>query len=129
MKDLVEMYNYYRTQQNKTIEESFCLQKRYDVEDFNVSVITLFNWVRLVHKRDCWIAEGKPAKQKNLIIHSYHWCKTLRQIVAEEPAFSRYFMIIGDEITFSNSLTESERLDFCRKVSEELVVVRQDLYM
>ena len=127
MKDLIEMYNDYRTQKKDSITEAYCLKNSYDVEDFNVSVITLFDWVRLEYKRDVWIASGKPAKHKNLIIQEYSWCKTLRKIVSEEPTFLRYFKIDENEISFSDSLTESERLEFCRKTVEELVIVSQDL--
>lgn len=127
MKDLVEMYNDYRTQQKKSIEEAFCLKNSYGVEDFNISVVTLFDWVRLEYKRDVWIASGKSIKHKNLKIYKYSWCETLRKIVTEEPSFSRYFKIDGDEIMFSDSLTEADRLAFCRKTVEKLIIVSQDL--
>ncbi len=129
MKDLVEMYNDYRTKQTKTIEEAYCLKNKYSVEEFNISVIKLFDWVRLEYKRDVWIASGKSVKHKNLKIMKYSWCETLRKIVSEEPSFSRYFTINEDEISFSDSLTDSDRLEFCRKAVEEMVIVRQDLYV
>ena len=126
MKDLIEMYNEYRTATKSSIEEAYDLKNTYDVEDFNVSVITLFNWVRLEYKRDVWIASGKPAKHKNLKIEDYNWCKTLRKIVMDELAFSRYFKVDGDEILFSDSLTETERKKFCEKVVEDLIVISTD---
>ncbi len=128
MKDLVEMYNDYRTKQEGSIKEVFCLNNHYDIEEFNTSVITLFDWVRLEYKRDIWIASGRRVKHKNLIIPNYGWCQTLRKIVIEEPAFSRYFEVDGVEIRFSSLLSESDRLEFCRKSAEDLVVVSQDLF-
>ena len=123
MKDLIEMYNDYRTAQNKSIEEAYELKNTYRVEDFNVSVAVLFGWVRLEYKRDAWIASGRPAKHKNLKVENYNWCKTLRKIVTDEPAFSRYFKINGDEITYADSLTESEITEFRRKAAEELIII------
>lgn len=128
MKDLIEMYNDYRMQQEKSIEESFCLSNTYDIEDFNISVITLFDWVRLEYKRDAWIASGRPVKHKKLKIPEFRWCDTLRMIVTVEPTFSHYFKIDGNEIDFSDSLTEADRLEFCRKSVEDLIVISQDLF-
>lgn len=128
MKDLIEMYNDYRNQKTQTIKESYSLRNNYTVEDFNISVITLFDWVRLEHKRYNWIESGRAVKHKSLKIHDNAWCDTLRKIVTEEPSFSRYFKVNGEEITFSDTLTEKDRIEFCRKATEELVVVSQDLY-
>ena len=75
MKDLVEMYNAYRTENNKAIEEAFSLINKYNIEEFNASVIALLDWVRLENKRDAWIASGRSVKHKNLIIHNYNWCQ------------------------------------------------------
>lgn len=126
MKDLIEMYNDYRTTPGSSIEEAYCLKNNYEVDDFNVSVITLLDWVRLEYKREVWIASGRPAKHKNLKIENYNWCKTLRKIVTEEPSFSRYFKVNGDEISFSDLLTESDRLVFCRKAVEDLKISSAD---
>lgn len=126
MKDLIEMYNNYRTIESLSINEAYCLMNNYDLVAFNTSVITLLDWVRLEYKRDAWIAAGKPAKHKNLRIEKYNWCETLRKIVSEEPTFSRFFMIDGDEIKFSNTLSEADKKEFCRKAAEEMVIVRSD---
>lgn len=85
-------------------------------KDIRVIVIEVLGWLKLEHKRELWIKEGKKARLKPLILnYNYTWCKNLRKIVDEEVMFNQYFCIVNDKFDFSPNITEEKR----KKVREK----------
>lgn len=88
----------------------FCYLQEFSPKDIRVVVIEILGWLKLEHKRELWIKEGKKTRLKPLILnYNYIWCKNLREIVEKEVLFNQYFCIEDNKFDFSPNITEENR--------------------
>lgn len=93
-----------------------CLQE-FSVKDVRVVVIEILGWLKLEHKRELWIQEGKKTKLKPLLLNDNDtWCKNLREMVDTKVLFNQYFCIEFNKFDFSPSITEEKRKKARKKV-------------
>lgn len=84
--------------------------QEYSSIDVRVVMIELLAWLKLEHKREIWINDGKKASLKPLLLNdNYPWCRDLKAIIAKENILSQYFSINGDEFDFVDSIPEEYR--------------------
>ena len=82
-----------------------------DKEDITVVITKLLSWLQLEHKRKLWISEGRKTTHKPLELNfNYPWCNDLKMILEQDEAFGQYFVIKDNKFSFSDSVTEEEKL-------------------
>lgn len=108
MIDIVDLLlEYY---EKGTSNSLFCYLQGFSPKDIRVVVIEILSWLKLEHKRELWIKEGKKTRLKPLILnYDYTWCKNLREIVDKEILFNRYFCIVNNRFDFSPNITDENR--------------------
>ena len=85
--------------------------QEHSSRDVRVVMIELLTWLKLEHKREVWINDGKKTNLKPLLLNdNYPWCRDLKSIIAKENILSQYFSIIGDEFDFADSIPEEYRM-------------------
>lgn len=83
----------------------------FSSKDIRVVMIEILNWLKLEHKREIWIKEGRKTKLKPLLLnYNYTWCKILREMVEKEILFKQYFCINENIFDFSINIKEEERI-------------------
>lgn len=99
-----------------TSNELFDNLQEFSSKDIRVVMIEILNWLKLEHKREIWIKEGRKTSLKPLLLnYNYMWCKNLREMVNKEDIFSQYFCINENKFDFSISVTEEERINARKK--------------
>lgn len=108
MIDMVDfLLEYY---EKGTLNSSFSYLKDLLPKDMRVIVINILAWLKLEHKRELWIKEGRKTRLKPLILnYNYPRCQNLREIVDKEVLFNQYFCIENDNFDFSPNITEETR--------------------
>lgn len=98
------------------LSSSFSCSRELSSEDVRVVMIEILSWLKLEHKRELWLKEGKRTGMKPLLLdQNYLWCKNLRGIVSEEGLFNQYFCINGNQFNFSSNIMEDERKEARKK--------------
>ena len=81
-----------------------------NLEDLNVITIDILSWLKLEHKRELWIAEGKRTRLKCFkLSENIPWCDLLRKLVETDTIFSKCFMISEDGLVFRPEINEKTR--------------------
>ena len=85
--------------------------QEFSSRDVRVVMIELLTWLKLEHKREVWIKEGKKTSLKPLILNDiYPWCRNLKVMITKLDEFSQCFSINGDEFDFVDSMPEEYRM-------------------
>lgn len=88
-------------------------------KEMRVVIIEILSWLKLEHKREMWIKEGKKTKIKPLLLNNNDtWCENLRELVAKEVLFKEYFCINDNKLDFSPNINEENRVIARKKVFE-----------
>ena len=96
---------------NHDITELGIKNTECDLEDLNVAVIEILSWLKLEHKRELWLKEGRPAKLKNLKLNmNYSWCDQLKRLIDSETLFSEWFIVEDGELRFRPEIDENRRV-------------------
>lgn len=90
----------------------FVIEKR----ELATVIIEILFWLQLEHKRKLWISEGRKTKHKPLELNfKYPWCNNLKMLLEKDEAFGHYFMIKDNKFSFSDSVTEEEKMEAWEK--------------
>lgn len=82
----------------------------FSSRDIRVVVIEILGWLKLEHKRELWIREGKKTRLKPLMLnYNYPWCQNLQEMMNKEVLLNQYFCIEDNKFDFSSNITEEKR--------------------
>lgn len=85
--------------------------------ELNVVVIKILSWLKLEHKRQLLLVEGKKNCLKPLDVDiQYPWGANLQNLIEKEKSFYEYFSIKDDKFDFSDNVSEEERTVVREKV-------------
>ncbi|MCR5598898.1 MAG: hypothetical protein K6G19_12080 [Lachnospiraceae bacterium] len=96
------------------------MDKCIDIENLNVIVIEILSWLKLQHKRELWIAQGRKTKLKSMDLNfEFPWCNELESYIKANYIFGEYFIIEDKTMDFKDDIP----LDYiltARKLAYEL---------
>ena len=88
-----------------------------DVSDFNTIIYEILNWMKLQHKRNLWILEGKKDYRKPMHISlNTSWGKLFIDLILKNEEFKNYFSVEDDNVFFSSDISEEEVNKLCKFV-------------
>lgn len=96
------------------------MDKCIDIENLNVIVIEILSWLKLQHKRELWIAQGRKTKLKSMDLNfEFPWCNELESYIKANYIFGEYFIIEGKTMDFKDDIP-SDYILTARKLAYEL---------
>lgn len=79
-------------------------------DNLNVIVVKILSWLKLEYKKSLWIAEGKKTELKPLELkENYSWCADLKRFISGTKAFSAYFRVDENKVTFAQNIPIEEQ--------------------
>ena len=77
-----------------------------NLENLNVIAIEILSWLKLQHKRELWIAQGRKAKLKSMDLNfDFPWCNELKSYINNNYIFGEYFTITGKTLDFKEDIS------------------------
>lgn len=106
MMNIVERLLYFRDTQNT---ECLDIQNCTNIEDLNVIAIEIISWLKLQHKRELWIQQGRRASLKPMPLNiNYPWCNELIDYLKQDNELSRHFVIVDNNLDIKPIVSDEE---------------------
>lgn len=82
------------------------MDKCIDIENLNVIVIEILSWLKLQHKRELWIVQGRKANLKPMELnYNFPWCNELKIYIKGNNIFGEYFVIQNNTLDFKSDIS------------------------
>lgn len=94
-------------------------EKKVGEKFLRVISVNIIDWLRLEHKRNLWIKEGKVSISKPLKLnYNYPWCQYLKKLIKEDVNFGMCFTIQEDEFYYNERIDNDTREKACTLAME-----------
>ena len=104
--NIVERLLYFSDTQNT---EYLDIQNCTNIENLNVIAIELVSWLKLQHKRELWIQQGRRASLKPMPLNTnYPWCNELIDYLKQDNELSRHFVIVDNNLDIKPIMSDEE---------------------
>lgn len=87
----------------------FYVKGNYELADYNIVCIFLFEWLKLEHKRYMWKQEGRSTCSKPLKLDpNASFTFFIQDFIENDEVFKHALKVDGDNLYYSNELSEEE---------------------